>query len=71
MTLHYNVDGEDRILDLVLNKNMIPKGYFRRFQVNGTEVVKRPTIDVSLLIILGTDSQKSKEKYQVQIVFKT
>ncbi|XP_066246766.1 disintegrin and metalloproteinase domain-containing protein 9 isoform X2 [Euwallacea similis] len=37
------VDGEDVILDLTLNKQLIPQGFFHRHQENGKDVVHRPT----------------------------
>ncbi|XP_050304497.1 disintegrin and metalloproteinase domain-containing protein 12-like [Anthonomus grandis grandis] len=37
------VDGEDMILDLVLNRQLIPQGFFHKQQENGKNVTYRPT----------------------------
>lgn len=37
------VDGKDLILDLTLNKQLIPKGFFEKHQENGKHVVHTPT----------------------------
>ncbi|XP_030753869.1 disintegrin and metalloproteinase domain-containing protein 12 [Sitophilus oryzae] len=36
------IDGENLILDLTLNKQLIPKGFFHRYQTNGKNVVHKP-----------------------------
>ncbi|KAK4875058.1 hypothetical protein RN001_011480 [Aquatica leii] len=40
--ISYNIDGKDYLLHLHLNRNLIPKGYFLRYQKNGRHVVNRP-----------------------------
>ncbi|KAK5644416.1 hypothetical protein RI129_005716 [Pyrocoelia pectoralis] len=42
LTISYDVEGKEYILDLQLNRNLIPKGYFRRHQENGNKVINRP-----------------------------
>lgn len=41
-----DVDDEEFILDLTLNKQLIPKGFFHRYQENGTHKVHRPSKEV-------------------------
>nr|CAD7443280.1 unnamed protein product [Timema bartmani] len=43
LTIGYNVHGRDYVLDLRLNRDLIPKSYFERYQHNGQHVVNRPT----------------------------
>ncbi|KAF5288635.1 hypothetical protein FQA39_LY15330 [Lamprigera yunnana] len=40
--ISYNIDDKDYLLDLQLNRNLLPKGYFLRYQKNGKHVVNRP-----------------------------
>ncbi|GLG97297.1 ADAM 17-like protease [Gryllus bimaculatus] len=43
LTIGYVVDGKDYVLDLRLNRELIPESYFERYQHNGRHVVNRPT----------------------------
>lgn len=40
------VDGENLILDLTLNKDLIPKGFFHKHQENGEYKIHNPTPQV-------------------------
>ncbi|XP_008199895.2 disintegrin and metalloproteinase domain-containing protein 12 [Tribolium castaneum] len=42
LTISLPIDGEDFLLDLTLNRQLIPKGFFRKVQQNGTHQVIRP-----------------------------
>lgn len=42
MTISLPIDGEDFILDLTLNKQLIPKGFFRKVQKSGTHHIVQP-----------------------------
>ncbi|XP_044269325.1 disintegrin and metalloproteinase domain-containing protein 12 [Tribolium madens] len=42
LTISLPIDGEDFLLDLTLNRQLIPKGFFRKVQQNGTHQVVRP-----------------------------
>lgn len=42
LTISYNAEGKEFVLELQLNRNLIPKGYFRRHQENGKKVINRP-----------------------------
>ncbi|XP_060528706.1 disintegrin and metalloproteinase domain-containing protein 12 [Cylas formicarius] len=39
------VDGQEMILDLTLNKQLIPKGFFQKHQEKGKYKVRRPSIE--------------------------
>lgn len=41
------IDGEDIVLDLVLNKQLIPKGFFHHHQENGEHKIYRPSAEVN------------------------
>lgn len=43
LSVHYELDGVERILDLRLNKDLIPYGYQQRHQHKGTYKVHTPT----------------------------
>ncbi|XP_065167379.1 disintegrin and metalloproteinase domain-containing protein 12-like isoform X2 [Atheta coriaria] len=42
ITVDYDLDDENYILDLRLNEALLPKGYFLRTQANGGHVINRP-----------------------------
>ncbi|KAJ8973101.1 hypothetical protein NQ317_008193 [Molorchus minor] len=39
------IDGENFVLDLTLNKQLLPKGFFYKHQENGKHKIKRPTTE--------------------------
>ncbi|XP_046382274.1 uncharacterized protein LOC124153219 [Ischnura elegans] len=43
LSVGFDVDGKDYLLDLQLNRELIPKHYFQRHQKNGSHIVHRPT----------------------------
>ncbi|XP_049859100.1 pneumococcal serine-rich repeat protein [Schistocerca gregaria] len=43
LTVGFVVDGKNFILDLRLNRELIPDTYFERYQHNGKHVINRPT----------------------------
>ncbi|GJQ69047.1 hypothetical protein Trydic_g15703 [Trypoxylus dichotomus] len=45
LTVAYDVDGQNYVLDLNLNRDLLPKGYFHRYQKNGSDVIERPTAE--------------------------
>ncbi|XP_071445169.1 disintegrin and metalloproteinase domain-containing protein adm-2 [Hetaerina americana] len=42
LSVGFDVDGKDYLLDLQLNRELIPKSYFERHQKNGSHVIHRP-----------------------------
>lgn len=49
LTIQYDVGNKPHVLDLKLNRELLPNGYFRKYQKNGQHVIDRPTIhDVDL-----------------------
>ncbi|XP_017779843.1 PREDICTED: disintegrin and metalloproteinase domain-containing protein 9 isoform X2 [Nicrophorus vespilloides] len=54
ITVDYDLDGRKFVLDLRLNRDLIPKGYFQRYQQNGKHVIDKPTDDVDLCHYKGT-----------------
>lgn len=53
LTVGFNVDGVERVLDLRLNTDLIPVGYQQRHQHRGTYKVHTPSKVVSTLQALG------------------
>lgn len=49
LTVGFNVDGVERVLDLRLNTDLIPVGYQERHQHRGTYKVHTPSKVVSTL----------------------
>ncbi|XP_069695269.1 uncharacterized protein Meltrin [Periplaneta americana] len=43
LTIGYDINGKDYVLDLRLNRELVPKSYFERYQHNGQHVVNKPT----------------------------
>ncbi|XP_026322878.1 zinc metalloproteinase-disintegrin-like crotastatin [Hyposmocoma kahamanoa] len=43
VTVSVNIDGEDYILDLLLNKDLVTKGHIIQYQENGKTVQKKPS----------------------------
>ncbi|KAF2884513.1 hypothetical protein ILUMI_21658 [Ignelater luminosus] len=42
LSINYDIDGKNHILDLQLNRDLIPTNYFKEYQKNGKHVVNRP-----------------------------
>ncbi|KAI4460525.1 adam a disintegrin and metalloprotease domain [Holotrichia oblita] len=45
VTLTYDLDGQNYIIDLNLNRDLLPEGYFHRYQKNGSHIVDRPSAE--------------------------
>lgn len=45
LTVHYDVDDTQHVLDLRLNTQLLPTGYFRRYQKDGKHIIDKPSRD--------------------------
>lgn len=48
LLIDYELDGDAFSLDLQLNKDLIPKGYFSKYQKDGIYVVNKPSLEVNI-----------------------